>query len=235
MRSTGETFFGGSVFRTWIRSGVLAAIVLRKSPRSRACSRACAPQPRHRRARRRPGTREWRDASWRSLPGTLSGRRRPGSRTARHIGRAWRSASRGCPTSATRAPSSTTIRSAMRTVQKRCETSSVILPSSRPDAARGRRRSARTARARSRRRARLSVRRAPARSGCSRMKPRASASFCHCPKRPRRLRPGGPSWVSSPAVSRATTSSRRRGRPRPRPPAPPRAAPRRPAPRVWRA
>ena len=38
------------------------------------------------------------------------------------------SAPRGVPTSTTRAPSSTTIRSAMRTVEKRCDTSTVIRP-----------------------------------------------------------------------------------------------------------
>ena len=110
------------------------------------------------------------------------------------------------PSSTTRAPSSTTIRSAMRTVENRCETRTVMRPSS-PRRARLRRRSARTARARSRRRARPSARRARRRSGRSRMKPRASASFCHCPIDS--STPScqvGPSCVSSPCGRRSTTS-----------------------------
>ena len=75
----------------------------------------------------------------------------------------WCAISSSCvPTSTTRAPSSTTIRSAMRTVEKRCDTRIVMRPLRRRRRRAPPRRSARTARARSRRRARRSARRARA-------------------------------------------------------------------------
>ena len=60
----------------------------------------------------------------------VSGRRGPGSRRARRRGRRRPRARRGCRCSTTLAPSRTTMRSAMRTVEKRCDTSTVIRPSS---------------------------------------------------------------------------------------------------------
>ena len=96
----------------------------------------------------------------------------------------------------------------MRTVEKRCDTRMVMRPLAHARSRAPRRRSARTARARSRRRARPSARRAPAAAAASRMKPRASASFCHWPNDT--STPSGhvgPSCVSSPDGSRATTSS----------------------------
>ena len=54
---------------------------------------------------------------------------RPGCRTARRTGRRRAISSSWVPTSTTRAPSSTTIRSAIRTVENRCETRTVIRPS----------------------------------------------------------------------------------------------------------
>ena len=53
----------------------------------------------------------------------------PGCRRAASTVRRSPSAPRGCPTPTSCAPSSTTIRSAMRTVEKRCETRIVMRPS----------------------------------------------------------------------------------------------------------
>ena len=53
----------------------------------------------------------------------------PGCRRAGRTGRPWPSARRACPISTTRRPSSTTIRSAIRTVEKRCDTRMVMRPS----------------------------------------------------------------------------------------------------------
>ena len=101
------------------------------------------------------------------------------------------------------------MRSAMRTVEKRCDTSTVIAAVVGAVCRCGpRRRSARTARARSRRRARPSARRARAAAARSRMNPRASASFCHWPNDTSTPSSHvGPSCVSSPRARRSTTSS----------------------------
>ncbi len=100
-----------------------------------------------------------------------------------------------------------------------------------------RRRSARRGRARSRRRERPWARRGPAAAGRSRMKPRASASFCHWPK-DTSTPPGqvGPSCVSRPeAKARDDVVGARRAR---RPSRTARSSSSRgtsPRPTVWRA
>ena len=109
-------------------------------------------------------------------------------------------ARRGCRPRPAAAPSSTTIRSAMRTVENRCDTRIVMRPC--PASCRAprayRSNSACSVSASSAAVGSSST----SSSGSSRMKPRASASFCHCPNET--STPSGqvgPSWVSSPAGS----------------------------------
>ena len=105
--------------------------------------------------------------------------------------------------------------SAIRTVENRCDTRTVTrpLPACRRAASANRSNSACSVSASS---AAVGSSRTSS-SGSSRMKPRASASFCHCPKDTSTpLSQDGPSWVSRPCgevlddVGRADRGRRRR-------------------------